>query len=106
MELFDETLQGLQEFIVFFEDSLPSNALKSFQLPMMEDFSILVAHTGYFTSCCDYFSPIIQIFGIGIDPNRDLEMLKGSHFVHTEDNIVQYLGEMEKNKEISYIINL
>jgi hypothetical protein len=104
LDLFNETLEGLARVHRFFEDSLPVNSLESFQLPTMEGFSVLASHTRYLTSRRNSISPILQSFGPGVDPNGDLEFLKGNNFVHTEDNFVQYLGENKKDNETSCVI--
>ena len=70
----------------------------------MNGFAALGSHTRYFTSRRNCYSPIVQNFGPGVDPNGELEKLKGSNFVHTIDNIVQYLGEKQSDSGTSYVI--
>jgi hypothetical protein len=106
LEFFNDTLEGLARVHRFFQDSLPFDALEPFQIPTTDGFSILTSHTRYFTprrNCC---SPIIRTFGPNIDPNGDLESLKGHNYVHTEDNIVQYLYEKKTSNETSCVIIL
>ena len=45
-----------------------------------------------------------QPFGPGVDPNGDLERIKGNTYIHTEDNVVQYLEEKKKNDELMCVI--
>ena len=39
-----------------------------------------------------------------MDPNGDLERIAGTSHIHTEDNVVQYLGiKHDNNKDIKYV---
>ena len=105
LDLFDDALEGLARVHRFFEDSLPPNSIESFQLPTIEGSSVLASHTRYFTPRRNSLSLILENFGPGVDPNGVLEYLKGSNFVHTEDNVVQYLGEKESKNGTSCVIN-
>jgi hypothetical protein len=106
LEFFDSTLEGLARVHRFFQDSLPIDTLEPFQIPTTEGFSVLSSHTRYLSPRRNFCSPIIRTFGPNIDPNGDLESLKGHNYVHTEDNIVQYLGEKNNNNETSCVIIL
>lgn len=105
-ESFAKTLAGLARVRRLFEDSLPINKLDSLQLVSMDGIPALSCHTRYFTTRRDCSSTILQNFGPHVDPNGDLEKLKGEDFVHTEDNIVQYLGKKEENEETSCVIHI
>lgn len=97
LESFDKTLEGLARVRRHFGDLLPNYVeLEPLQHISMDNSAALACHTRYFTPRRGCFSPILHDFGPGVDPNGDLENLKGDAYVHTEDNVVQYLGETKK----------
>ena len=62
-------------------------------------------HSRYFTPKRQANLNDIQEFEPGVDINGQLKELQGSNFVHTSDNIVQYLGTRKESEGFSRYIN-
>lgn len=82
---------------------LPIDELEDFQPLSIDGTAAMACHTRYFTSRRSCQSAVPQSFGLGIDPDGTLESLKGQTFIHTEDNVVQYLGTKTTGGESSYV---
>jgi len=91
LEDFNKTLEGVGKVHRYFEDTL-SNTLEPMVPLVIDDYLAIAAHTRYFLPAVDCKSLTPCTFGPGIDPNGDLKKLGGTSFVHTEHNVVQYLG--------------
>ena len=78
--------------------------MEGFQPVFIHRSVMLASHTRYLTSWHNCHSAEQQPFGPGIDPNGDLESLKGNTYVHTEDNIVQNLGQKDIENGLMYIV--
>ncbi|KAF8802306.1 hypothetical protein BYT27DRAFT_7050192, partial [Phlegmacium glaucopus] len=92
LEEFSKVLSGLTRVHQYFEDLLPANKLEQ-----LEPFSIngnltLACHTRYFQSHRHCQSADPHPFGPGVDPNDDIKQIGGDLYIHTEDNVVQYLA--------------
>ena len=103
LDLFNKTLEGLTRAHRYFEDFFPPNKMEGFQPVFIHRSIGLASHTRYLTSWHNCHSAEQQPFGPGVDPNRDLESLKGNTYVHTEDNIVQYLGQKDIENGLMYV---
>ena len=94
LDSFNKSLEAFAKVHHSFGDLLPADKLESLPTISIDGFAALRCHTRYFTSrrnCPSRF--VEQPFGPGVDPNGDLEEIKGDTYVHTEDNVVQYLEE-------------
>lgn len=92
LEEFNKTLEGLSKVHTYFEDILQTK-----KFDPLDSFSVgenvsLSCYTRYFQARRYCRSAVKQPFGPGVDPNGDLYTLGGDSFVHTEENVVQYLG--------------
>ena len=85
LEAFEDILGGLARVHCLFKDLLPANKLENLEYVSDTGYATLTCHTRYFTSRCSCYSPIVDNFGPDVDPNGNLEKLKGNNFVHTED---------------------
>jgi hypothetical protein len=103
LEFFNKTLEGLARVHRLFGDVLPAKNLEPLQLVSINGLAALACHTRYFTPRRLCLSAVQQPFSPGVDPNGDLENLKGDTYVHTEDNVVQYLGKKKKDNGPSYV---
>lgn len=92
LEDFDRTMEGLGKVHRYFENSLPSHILEP-MIPLFDDYVAFGCHSRYFNSIRHGKSIISHPFGPDVDPNGDLELLRGDSHIHTEDNVVQYLGK-------------
>ncbi|KAF8811605.1 hypothetical protein BYT27DRAFT_7089134 [Phlegmacium glaucopus] len=103
LEEFSKVLSGLARVHQYFEDLLPANKLER-----LEPFSIngnlaLACHTRYFQSRRHCRSADPHPFGPGVDPNDDLKQIGGDLYIHTEDNVVQYLArKIETGQSLKY----
>ena len=90
---FNKTLEGIGKIHRLFGDALPDITLEPMVPLLIHDHLAMACHTRYFlpSRLCISLNP--HPFGPGVDPNGDLEKLKGTSYVHTEDNVVQYLGK-------------
>ena len=104
MECFSKTLEAAARVHRFFEDFLSIEKLEPFQPISIDGFDVLACHTRYFMPRRNCRLLVEQPFGPGVDPNGDLERIKGNTYIHTEDNIVQYLEEKKKNDELMCVI--
>jgi hypothetical protein len=92
LEDFNKTLEGLGKVHRFFEDLLPGNKLQPMETLSIDGNLALACHTRYFRERRHCRSAVPYPFGPGVDPNKDLERLGGDLYIHTEENVVQYLG--------------
>jgi hypothetical protein len=104
MDSFDITLDGFAKVYCFFRNTLPHDRMEDFHPVSMGGYTALACHTRYFTLRRNCYSAVQKPFGPGVDPNGDLEHLKGDAHVHTEDNIVQYLGVKQTDDGSLYVI--
>lgn len=88
---FNKIIEGIAKIHSFFEDSLPNESLQPMIPLVMEENVAMACHTRYFHATRFYKSAIPHPLGSGVDPNGDLQLLQGDSYVHTEDNVVQYL---------------
>ena len=95
MDYFNDVLKSFAKIHRHFEDTLSVDRLESHELVSMDESVAFVCHTRYFTSRRNSGFAIQIPFGPGVDPNGDLENLKGDTHIHTLDNMVQYLGRKE-----------
>ena len=105
LESFKKTLAALERVHRHFEDVLPVGDLEALQPVSIGGLAALACHTRYFTPRRNCLTADHQPFGPGIDPNGTLEGLKGAAYVHTEDNVVQYLGIKRCEDGIRYEIS-
>jgi hypothetical protein len=102
IEVFDKTLEGLGKIHNFFEDSLPNERLQSMDPLLIEDNIAMACYTRYFHAARYCRQATAYPFRPDVDPNGDLERLRGASYVHTEDNAVQYLGKKVDNGKTKY----
>jgi hypothetical protein len=89
---FNNALGGFMRVHRYFQDTLSTDRLERSE-PLSIDGSLAFAsHTRYFSARRNCRSTLPMPFGAGVDPNGDLERIGGASYVHTEDNVVQYLG--------------
>ena len=93
IKVFNQILDGLGKIHRFFEDSLPNKWLQPIIPLIIEDNVAMACHTRYFHPTCYCRSATALPFGPGIDPKGYLEQLQGTLYIHTKDNVVQYLGK-------------
>ena len=96
---FNKTLEGIGKIHQLFEYALPNNTLEPMVTLLIDDNLAMACHTRYFTPARFCKSSIPYSFGPGIDPNEDLAKLAGTSYVHTEENVVQYLAEKSQEGE-------
>jgi hypothetical protein len=104
LDLFDKTLEGLARVHRCFGDLLPDGNLERIQAVSIDGSTALACHTRYFTARRSSHFIDQQPFGPGVDPNGYLENLRGDAYIHTQDNVVQYLGKKEIESGTSYVI--
>jgi hypothetical protein len=92
LEEFNKTLSGLARVHKYFEDVLPADKLEPLEPFTLHGYLALACHTRYFMARRYCRSAVAIAFGPGVDPNGDLERIGGDSYIHTEDNVVQYLG--------------
>ena len=93
IEVFNQLLDGLGKIHRFFKDSLPNKRLQPMIPLVIEDNVAMVCHTRYFHPTRYCRSATALLFGPGVDPKGYLEQLQGTSYIHTKDNVVQYLGK-------------
>lgn len=104
LESFNRTLEAYAKVHHYFRDLLPTITLEDIQPVSIGDFSALACYTRYFTSRRSCPSAIHQPFGPGVDPDGYLDKLRGNTYVHTEDNMVQFLGKTKTDSGLWYVI--
>ena len=92
LEDFNKMLEGVGKIHRYFEDALPNRSLGPMEPLLIHDNLALAAYTRYFLPAIDCRSSTPCTFGPGVDPDGDLVKLGGTSYVHTEHNVVQYLG--------------
>jgi hypothetical protein len=104
LEEFNQVLMGLARAHKYFEDFLPPNKLEPLEPFAINGNLALACHTRYLTARRFCRSAIAQPFGPGVDPNGDLARIAGTSHIHTEDNVVQYLGiKHDSKQDIKYV---
>lgn len=101
VEDFNKILEGLGRIHRHFEDSLPNDNFQPVAPLIIDDNITMACHTRYFNAIRHCRSAVAYPLGADVDPNGELEHLRGTSHIHTEDNAVQYLGkriEEEKTK--------
>ncbi|KAF8798316.1 hypothetical protein BYT27DRAFT_7123499, partial [Phlegmacium glaucopus] len=106
LEEFNQILQGFGRVHNFFEDVLPVDKLERLELFSINGNLALACHTRYFQARCYCRSAVPQPFGPGVDPNGDLEQIGRDLFIHTEDNVVQYLARKNDTGQSLKYINI
>ena len=76
----------------YFEDVLPAGKLEPLEFFILHEYLALACYTRYFMACRYCQSAVAIAFGLGVDPNGNLERIGGDSYIHMEDNVVQYLG--------------
>lgn len=105
MPEFTEVLTGVARVHKYFQDILPADKLEPFAPSSFEGDLVLSSHTRYFTPSRHLQFTMSQPFGPGVDPYGDLAKIGGQAYIHTEDNIVQYLAKKNDNgSAIRYVI--
>ena len=92
LDLFNKTLEAHEKVHRCFSDLLPGGDLEALQPLSINGLSALPCHTRYFTFRRSCQTAVDRPFSPGVDPIGSLEKLKGTGYIHTEDNVVQYLG--------------
>jgi hypothetical protein len=98
VEEFNKALEGLARVHNYFADSLPRNKFERLEPLSIGGELSMACHTRYFQARRQCPSAIPFPFGLGVDPNGDLERMMGCSYMHTEDNVVQYLGKTSKEE--------
>jgi len=93
IEEFNSTLTGLARVHKYFKDVLPADKLERLDPFSLHGYLALACHTRYFHARHLCQSAVAIPFGPGVDPLGVLERIAGDLYVHTEDNVVQYLGK-------------
>ena len=103
-EDFNQTLMGLARVHDYFRSVFPD------KICPFEPFDIdgnlaLASSTRYFHSRHHNRSATPQAFGPGVDPHGILDKMGGETYIHTEDNVVQFLGrKTDDGKNFKYVV--
>ena len=103
LEAFQKTLEGQEKIHAFFQDSLPNQTLQPTSSISFHKNLAMACYTRYFQSTTLYRPLFPHPFGPGVDPNGDLSRLCGDTYMHTEDNVVQYLSRKFDDGVARYI---
>jgi len=103
LEAFQKTLEGQEKIHAFFQDSLPNQTLQPTSSISFHKNLAMACYTRYFQSTTIYRPLFPHPFGPGVDPNGDLNRLRGDTYMHIEDNVVQYLGRKFDDGVAKYI---
>lgn len=102
---FNKSLEAFAKVHRYFGDLLPADKLECLQSISIDGSAALNCHTRYFTSHRNCLGrPVKQPFGLGVDPNGDLERIKGDTYIHMEDNVVQYMEEKKGDEGSWYAV--
>lgn len=101
-EEFNESLGGFVKVHRYFQDALPTDKLHPLEPLSINGARALACHTRYFNARRYCQSAVSLPFGPWVDPNDDLKRIAGNSYIHTEDNVVQYLGR-KTDDEKSYV---
>jgi len=105
LEVFNTTLEGLGRVYRYFEDMLPKYEVEPLEPVTIHEHIAMACYTRYFLPYRSCKTAVRYPFGPEVDPDGVLERLGGNSFLHTEDNVVQYLGKrVDEEKYVKYWI--
>ena len=104
-DVFDLAVTNSAKIHGLFQEYIPAGKLIPWRADVVNDQLVLHMHSRYFTPRRQANLNDIQEFEPGVDIDGQLKELQGSNFVHTSDNVVQYLGTRKESEGFSRYIN-
>ena len=98
-DLFDKAVTNCAKIHDLFRECLPEGKLLPWRTDTSDGHIVLHMHSRYFTHKRYANLHDVQEFEPGVDVDGQLKELQGFNFVHTSDNVVQYLAMKKENDE-------